>query len=89
MSAYNGQALVIGEDGASVTASLASYQDGLHTSWGGTLTPGQEGRSRLLHLTAGRLQLPGGTEAEFLRLDTSDWVSTNRMKITGQDNPPF
>jgi len=91
MSVYNGQALVIGEDGASVpvTASLASYRDGLRTSWDGTLTPGQEGQSRLLNLTAGRLQLPGGTEAEFLRPDTSDWVSTNRMKIIGQQNPPF
>ena len=91
MSAYNGQALVIGEDGASVpvTVSLASYQDGLRTSWGGTLAPTREGRSRLLNLTAGRLQLPDGSEAEFLRPDTSDWVSTNRMKIIGQDNPPF
>jgi len=91
MSAYNGQALVIGEDGASVpvTASLASYRDGLHTSWGGTLAPMQEGQSRLRNLTAGRLQLPDGTEAEFLRPDTSDWVSTNWMKIIGQDTPPF
>jgi hypothetical protein len=91
MSAYNGRALVIANNGAGVpvTASLISYRDGLRVSWGGTLTPAQEGRSRLLNLTAGRLQLPDGTEAEFLRPDTSDWVSTNGMKIIGQDHPPF
>jgi hypothetical protein len=91
MSAYNGQALVIGQDGASVrvTASLTSYRDGLRISWDGTLTPAQEGQPQLLELTAGRLQLPDGTEAAFLRPDTSDWVSTNRMKVIGQDNPPF
>ena len=91
MSAYNGQALVIGGDDASVnvTASLTSYRDGLHTSWGGTLTPAQDGQSWLLNLTAGKLQLPDGTEAEFLRPDTSDLMSANRMKIIGQDSPPF
>ncbi len=91
MSAYNGQALVTGEDGASVpvTASLASYRDGLRSSWGGTLTPAREGQSRLLNLTAGTLQLPNGTAAEFLCPDTRDLVSTNRMRIIGQDVPPF
>jgi hypothetical protein len=91
MSAYNGQAVVIAANGVDVPvlASLTSYRDGLHVSWGGTLTPAQEEQSRLLNLTAGRLQLPDGTEAEFLRPDTSDWVGTNRMKIIGQDNPPF
>jgi hypothetical protein len=91
MSAYNGHAVVMGQNGADVpvAASLTSYRNGLHISWGGTLTPAQEGQSRLLNLTAGRLQLPDGTEAEFLRPDTSDLVSTNRMKIIGQDSPPF
>jgi hypothetical protein len=41
----------------------------------------------MLNLTAGKLQLPDGTEAEFLRPDTSDLVRTDRMKIIGQDNP--
>ena len=79
MSAYNGQALVIGDNDAcvQVTASLPSYRDGLHTSWGGTLAPAQEGQARLLNLTARNLQLPDGTEAEFLRPDTSDLVSAN------------
>jgi hypothetical protein len=91
MSVYNGQALVIGDndDRVPVTASLTSNRDGLRTSWGGTLTPVQQGQSRLLNLTAGKLQLPDGTEAEFLRPDTSDLVRTDRMKIIGQDNPPF
>lgn len=41
MNSYNGQALVIGDNDArvDVMASLISYRDGLHTSWGGTLTP--------------------------------------------------
>ena len=91
MSAYNGQAMVIADNGADVpvTASLTSYRDGLHISWRGTLMPAQEGQPWLLNLTAGRLQLPDGTEAEFLRPDTSDWMGTNRMKIIGQANPPF
>jgi hypothetical protein len=91
MSAYNGQAWVISEDGTDVpvTASLTSYPDGLRTSWGGTLTPASDGLARLLNLVEGRLQLPGGTEAEFLRRDTSDWVSTQRLTITGQDSPLF
>jgi hypothetical protein len=91
MSAYNGPALVIADHdaGEPVTASLSSYRDGLRVSWGGTLTPAREGLSRLVSLTAGRLQLPDGAEGEFLRPDTSDWVRTNRMKIIGQANPPF
>ena len=91
MNSYNGQALVIGDNDArvDVMASLTSYRDGLHTSWGGTLTPAQEGQSWLLNLTEGKLQLPAGTEAEFLRPDTSDLVRANRMKIIGQDRPPF
>lgn len=91
MSAYNGQAMVIVDNGVNVpvVASLTSYRDGLYVSWGGTLTSASEEQSRLLNLTTGKLQLPDGTEAEFLRPDTSDWVGTNRLKITGQDDPPF
>ena len=91
MSAYNGQALVVGGNGADVpvTASLTSYPDGLHASWGGTLTPMPDGLARLLNLTDGRLRLPDGTEAEFLRTDTSDWVSTKQLTIIGQNSPPF
>jgi len=43
----------------------------------------------LLNLTDGRLRLPDGTEAEFLRTDTSDWVSMKQLTIIGQDTPPF
>jgi len=91
MSVYKGRALVVGDNGADVpvTASLTSYPDGLHTSWGGTLAPTPDGLARLLNLTDGRLRLPDGTEAEFLRTDTSDWVSTKQLTITGQDTPPF
>jgi hypothetical protein len=90
MSRYNGQALIIGNDAdVPVTASLASYPDGLRIGWGGTLTPAPGVLSRLLNLTEGRLRLPGGTEAGFLRPDTSDWVRTRQLKITGQDTPPF
>jgi hypothetical protein len=91
MSVYNGQARIVGDHGTDVpvTATLTSYRDGLHTSWGGTLTPTPDGLHRLAKLTEGRLHLPGGTEAEFLRPDTSDWVSTQQLKIIGQDSPPF
>jgi len=76
MNAYNGQARIVGNNGTDVpvTANLTSYPDGL---------------PRLANLTEGRLQLPGGTEAEFLRPDTSDWVSTQQLKIIGQHSPPF
>jgi hypothetical protein len=91
MSAYNGQALIIGDSGANVpvTVSLTSYRDGLRTNWGGTLTPPPDGLQQLLNLTEGKLQLPDGTEAEFLRPDTSDWVSTKQLRIIGQSGPPF
>jgi hypothetical protein len=91
MSAYNGQARIVGDNSTDVrvTASLTSYPGGLHTSWGGTLTPAPDGLPPLANLTEGRLQLPGGTEAEFLRPDTSDWVSTQQLKIIGQGSPPF
>jgi len=91
MNAYNGQARIVGNNGTDVpvTANLTSYPDGLRTSWGGTLTPAPDGLPRLANLTEGRLQLPGGTEAEFLRPDTSDWVSTQQLKIIGQHSPPF
>jgi hypothetical protein len=91
MSAYKGQARIIGDNDTDVPvkASLTSYPDGLHTSWGGTLTPAPGGLPSLANLTKGRLQLPDGTEAEFLRPDTSDWVSTQQLKIIGQDSPPF
>jgi hypothetical protein len=91
MSAYNGQARIVDDNGANVpvTASLTSYPDGRRTSWGGTLTPEPDGLPLLANLTEGRLQLPGRIAAEFLRPDTSDWVSTQQLKIIGQDSPPF
>jgi hypothetical protein len=48
-----------------------------------------DGLARLLNLTDGRLRLPDGAEAEFLRTDTSDWVSTKQLTIIGQNSPPF
>jgi hypothetical protein len=55
MSAYNGQARIVGHNGTyvPVTASLTSYPDGLHTSLGGTLTPAPDGLPRLANLTEG------------------------------------
>ena len=90
-SAYNGQAGIVGDNGTDVpvTASLTSYPEGVHTSWGGTLTPAPDGLLQLANLTEGILRLPGGTEAGFLRPDTSDWVSTQQLEIIGQDSPPF
>lgn len=91
MSAYDGQARIIGDDGTdvAVTANLTSYPDGRRISWGGTLTPARDGLPQLANLTQGRVQLPHGPAAEFLRPDTSDWVSTNQLTIIGQDSPPF
>jgi hypothetical protein len=91
MSAYNGQARIVGDNGTDVpvTASLTSYPDGLQTTWAGKLTPAPDRLAQLANVTEGRLQLPGGTEAEFLRPDTSDWVSTQQLEIIGQDSPPF
>jgi len=42
MSAYNGQARIVGDNGTDVpvTASLTSYPDGLHASWGRDAHPG-------------------------------------------------
>jgi hypothetical protein len=87
MSAYNGQALVIAPAYPSREPRQLPGRPPLQL--GGTLTPAREGQSRLLNLTAGTLQLPNGTAAEFLCPDTSDLVSTNRMRIIGQDVPPF
>jgi hypothetical protein len=91
MTTYNGQALVIVGDGIeiSATVSLRSYRDGLHMAWGGTVTPAPDSHQPLLNLTEGRLRLPEGVEAAFLRPDTSDLVRSSRMEIIGQDEPPF
>lgn len=43
----------------------------------------------MLNLAKGRLRLADGTEADFLRPDTSDWVSTQRLTIIGQGEAPF
>lgn len=76
VTAYNGPAVLLMEDEAEipVTARLASYRDGLRTSWRGSITPTADGLQQVLNLDKGRLRLPDGTEADFLRPDTSDWV---------------
>ncbi len=90
MNAYNGQALVTVDDmEVPVNANLSSYRDGLRPEWGGMLTPTPDGLPQLLNLTKGRLRLADGTEADFLRSDTSDWVSTQRLTIIGQGEAPF
>lgn len=92
MNAYNGQAVIIIKDETevAVTANLSNYRNGLRTDWGGTLTPtSPEGLQRVKNLTEGCLRLPDGREARFLRLDTSDWVTSKRLTITGQLDAPF
>ena len=91
MSAYKGQAVAITEEDLKVrvTANLASHRDGLRTGWGGTLTPPPDGLQQWLNVTTGRLRLPSGAEAAFLRPDTSDWVAARQLAIIGQDEPPF
>lgn len=91
MSAYNGQAVAITEENVEVpvTAILRSHRDGLRMSWGATLTPTPDGLQQWMNVTTGRLRLPGGAEAAFLRPDTSDWVTTKQLTIIGQDEPPF
>jgi hypothetical protein len=91
MTTYNGKALIICEDGTKmpVTANLSSYSSGLLTSWSGPVTAAPDGLREMSNLTKGRLRFPDGKEAEFLRPDTSDWVHTNRLSITGQDEAPF
>ena len=91
MGAYNGQALIITDDETEVpvTAKLSSHRDGLRSRWGGTLTPASDALRQLANLTKGLLRLADGTEAEFLRPDTSDWVGTNQLKVMGQDEAPF
>jgi hypothetical protein len=67
MSAYNGQAWVVSEDGTDVpvTASLTSYPDGLRTGWGGTLTPASDGLPRLLNLVKDGSSCPAGPKQSF------------------------
>jgi hypothetical protein len=91
MSTYEGQALIITEDKMEfpVTANISSQRGGLRSGWGGTLTPASDALQQLANLTEGRVRLPDGTEAEFLRPDTSDWVHTKRLAITGQGEAPF
>jgi hypothetical protein len=91
VTTYNGPAVLLTEEEAEipVTARLTSYRDELRTSWRGSLTPTADGLQQVLNLFKGRLRLPDGTEAEFLRPDTSDWVSTKQLTILGQDEPPF
>lgn len=91
MNTYNGQGLLIAEQDVEfpVTVNLRSYRDGLRTAWGGTITPARADHKPLLALTVGRLRLPDGTEAAFLRPDTSDLVRSNWLEIIGQDEPPF
>jgi hypothetical protein len=72
-----------------VTANLRRYRTGLRTDWGGTLTPSSCGLQQLANLTEGRLRFPAGTEADFLRPDTSDWVMRRQLAILGQNDPPF
>jgi hypothetical protein len=91
MRAYTGPALVIAENDTEVrvNALLNSGRDGLRSAWGGVLTPTSDGLRRLLNLTTGRLRLSDGTEAEFLRPDTSDWVASQQLTIIGQGDAPF
>jgi hypothetical protein len=91
MSSHEGQALIITEDDAKVTviANLSGYQHGLRSGWGGTLAPSSDDLRQLLNLTSARLRLPEGTEAAFLRPETSDWVSTKRLTIIDQGEAPF
>jgi hypothetical protein len=91
MSTYNSSVVVIGEDGTeiTVTANLRTYRNGLRTSWNGTLTAKQEHLVEMANWDEGRLRVPDGKEAKFLRPDRSEWFSTGRMQITGQGDPPF
>lgn len=91
MSTYNGPAVIITESDTevSVTARLTSYRDGLRTSWRGSLTPTTDGLQHLSNLDKGRLRLPGETEADFLRPDTSDWAMRKQLAILSQNDPPF
>jgi hypothetical protein len=91
MNTYNGHAVIVTEDHAevAVTAALRRYLNGLRTDWSGTLTPGTEGLRKFANLTEGRVRLPNGREASFLRPDTSDWVTTKRLTIIGQGDAPF
>jgi hypothetical protein len=90
MDAYDGPAVMITEDDAEVPvgASLRGGHSGLRAVWGGTLRPA-DGLQEVLNLTKGRLRLPDGREASFLRPNTSDWVGTGRLSIIGQNDAPF
>lgn len=91
VSTYKGRAVIATEGAAeaAVTANLSRYRDGLRTGWGGTLTPAPDSLQRVLNLTEGTLRLPDGQEAQFLRPDTSDWVTRKQLIIIGQDDAPF
>jgi hypothetical protein len=91
MSGYNGPAVIITEDDTEVlvTANLRRYRAGLRTDWSGTLAPSADALRQLANLTKGRLRLPDGNEADFLRPDTSHWVTSKRLAIIGQDEAPF
>jgi len=64
-----------GDSEAAVTANLSRHRNGLRTDWGGTLTPTLDVLPQLLNLREGTLRLPDGREVQFLRPDTSDWVT--------------
>jgi hypothetical protein len=92
MNAYNGHAVIISESETetAVTAILDHHhRSGLRTGWGGTLIPTPHGLQEVVNLTEGTLRLPNGQEAQFLRLDTSDWLVNKQLSIVGQGDAPF
>ena len=91
MANHSSDAVILMEDGTQipVMAQLQRDDSGNLTNWGGVLTTTPDGADATKNLTEGRLRLPSGAEADFLRLDTTDWVTTNQLRITGQGEPPF
>ncbi|MEU0344620.1 hypothetical protein ABZ092_38210 [Streptomyces bobili] len=62
-------------------------------TWSGTLTFPAEGRTpELLNIAEGRIKI-GGSEAAFVRPDTSDWTDAPGghfvIRVQGSGAPPF
>lgn len=80
MTPYHGPATVTTPDGniIHVTANLAGRTDQGRADWHGTLTaPGPA----LLNVHEGRLQLPGGREAGFVR--TAGGIPGGPIRVEG------
>jgi hypothetical protein len=91
MSTYDGQAVLVTEDGTEVAVTAKLHGDS--QGWSGTLETPAHRKRDLLNLTTGRLRIKDKGEGAFVRPDTSDWIdspaSLFKMRIMGNGDAPF